>query len=130
MKNQMLRFLAFGCLLLLITACQKDKDCIAYLGINGEWTWVKSVGGIAGSTLTPETENLTRTLEIDDFKFREYVNDTLAYQSEYDLDMDSTGLAWIIYEDDGRQQLVEISETELKLHDAYPDGFSALYERK
>ena len=60
------------------------ENCIDDVCIVGEWTWVQSYGSIAGTTITPQTEMETRKLIIDDTNYREYVDDVLILESDYE----------------------------------------------
>ena len=59
-----MKFEYFFILLLyfLLTSC-KDEAPEGY-SVNGKWIWVRTTGGIAGISLTPETEGYTQTIEI------------------------------------------------------------------
>jgi hypothetical protein len=75
---------------LVATGC--EKECIKAKGINGEWIWTKSIGGIFGGTITPKEAGYTERLVIDDFFFQQFINDSLVYESQYELEIrvDST----------------------------------------
>lgn len=121
-------------LFLMLASCQKETNCEPPVGINGEWIWVESNGGLSGSTFTPETEGFTRRLAIDDFFFREYVNDSLAFESEYDLKISTETLlgteekTYIEYANGGAQAIL-IGATELTLIDQCFDCFFHIYRR-
>ncbi len=74
-------------LALLLTACHKNNGCPAPEGLQGTWIWEKSVGGFGGWTITPDSTGTTRRLEIDDFFYREFENDSLVFESQYDLEI-------------------------------------------
>jgi hypothetical protein len=103
--------------------------------ITGSWRWVKSVGGIGGFTLTPQTEGFKQTQVYEaDSSFKLYKNDTplvsgkfsvtrnYKYSPTENLDLlkinDQTPLAFIIRNDTLYQNDVFIS-----------DGFSSVYVR-
>jgi len=45
-------------------ACQQEEEIEFSKQIQGVWNWEQSVGGIGGWTLTPKTENYSKTLYI------------------------------------------------------------------
>lgn len=54
--------------------------------IIGKWRWVKSIGGIAGATLTPQnTSNNFREEFYSDSSFRYYMNDSLIFQKSFSI---------------------------------------------
>ena len=68
----------------LFIACKdEDEDPNALIG---EWEWVQSYGGIQGQTLTPQSEGVTKHLEIDDDTYKEFINDSLIFQSGYEIE--------------------------------------------
>lgn len=120
-----------GCLLMLVS-CRKTEHCPAQTGISGEWIWTSSVGGIGGWTQTPQTDNLTRTLKIDDFTYREYVNDSLVLESGYDVYTKQDSF-WYTNKylklDNGDEFAFKVTETELELYEQCFDCFFHYFER-
>jgi len=58
-------------LLLVLTACSEsdpvfvesgDLQVVEFADVTGGWSWVRSTGGIAGTTRTPETEGYEATI--------------------------------------------------------------------
>lgn len=47
---------------LLAAGCSEGVVSVSTGELAGRWTWVRSTGGIAGRTLTPETEGFTGVL--------------------------------------------------------------------
>jgi len=128
--------LIFSALLSLVFfGCQKEHECMEAMGIFGEWTWVESKGGFGGWTLTPESEHLTRKLVIDDFFYKEYVNDSLVLDTEYDLGISDDVLlgteekTYISFKSGGEQAII-ISKSELHLIDQCFDCYHHRYKRK
>ena len=55
-------------------------------GIYGNWNWVKSVGGIAGVTITPASAGYTERLMLKSDNNREsYRNDTLVATTQFTI---------------------------------------------
>ena len=128
--------LAISLLFCLLACHKKDDPCEKPTGLAGEWIWVESVGGIGGWTETPATEHQTKTLKIDDYYFREYVNDTLAFESQYDLGISDEVLVgteartYIEFTPSGELKAIVTSDTELLLYDQCIDCFTHRYKRK
>lgn len=109
------------------------KDCPVPAGIYGEWMWVESIGGIGGWTLTPESEMITKRLLIDDFTFKEFVNDSLVFESEYDLEIRQDtffGTDRYIKFKLGDERAIKIGESELEIYELCADCFFHKYQRK
>ncbi len=72
----------------LLYACSKDLQqqeiCIDDVCIDGHWNWLESYGSIAGITITPETENETKKLIIDENSFQGFVNDSMTVYTGYE----------------------------------------------
>jgi hypothetical protein len=117
--------------ILSLTSC--DKDYCKPTGFQGEWEWIESTGGFGGWTITPETLMTTKTLKIDEFIFSEYQNDSLIFESQYDL-FTRPDSAWgtnkyIRYENGG-EEAVLLNGSDLQLIELCHDCFSHLYKRK
>lgn len=117
----------------LFTLISCDKDCAESSGIRGEWEWIKSTGGFAGTTITPETIMATRTLRIDDLVFREYQNDSLVFESQYDL-YTTPDTVWgtnlyITFESGGTRAVI-LDESDLQIIELCADCFEHHYKRR
>lgn len=125
-------FIVLLCLL-SFTACKKEQDCSKPAGLDGEWEWVQSFGGFGGWTITPESEGYRIKLVIDDLLYREYRNDSLIWESQYDLVIHPDS-AWntntYIEFDNGDVQAIYFDRDTLKLYELHADGFSHEYKRK
>lgn len=54
--------------------------------LNGSWTWVRSEGGFFGTTETPSSLGMTRSIEIElGNTLLAYINDTLSDAFKYTL---------------------------------------------
>ena len=74
-------------LALIIVSCSSSEDknvCIDDACIDGEWRWLESSGSIAGITINPQTEMLSRKLVIDETKYTEIVNNNIVLETEYE----------------------------------------------
>ena len=121
-------------LIINLIGCKKEDECFKAIGINGEWVWIESVGGIGGWTLTPESEGIMKKLIIDDFKYKEFVNDSLVLETEYELGISDETLlgteekTFIRFESGGEQAIV-ISDSELELIDQCFDCYNHRFKR-
>ncbi len=129
------KLLTLACCLLLMISCRKQPDCEKPAGLYGEWIWEKSIGGFGGWTDTPESTKLNKRLVIDDYMFREYINDSLAFESEYNLEISEEVLVgteektYIEFKKGGAKAIVTGS-SKLELFDQCFDCFAHTYKRK
>lgn len=132
MNNKQMLTLVFG-MFLLLAACRKERACEPSSGIQGEWIWTQSVGGIGGWTLTPDSEMMTRMLKIDEFYYEEYANDSLIQRVEYDLDIsdeDFFGTNQYLVLETGTTYAVKAEGSTLELYELCFDCFTHYYKRK
>ena len=70
--------MSFAILLMLLSmSCGKT--------MGGKWKWVRSEGGLAGLTLTPESEGYTKSIVINGTEYAEYRDDSLLFKIPYEL---------------------------------------------
>lgn len=118
--------------ILISLSCNKDDTGLTV--IVGEWTWVKSVGGIGGWTRAPQTDKVKKHLVIDYFTFKEFENDILVFKSHFELQIRPDTFyetnRYIVF-DHGREYAVEFGRDELILYEnMWFDGFNHYYQRK
>ena len=137
MKNQITKITTLLLLILCVFACKEKENieeiCTGGNQIDNRWIWVQSAGGEAGEILTPESEMLTRKLVIDEVMYREYVNDSLVFESEYEIGVidpifgsDSTSLKLI----GGAEYAMTLTETELTLYEMCFDCYIHYYVKE
>ncbi len=117
-------------LILFLSGCTKENNCPKNTSINGEWIWVKTGGSRAGP-ITPESTGISKKLIIDDFIYREFQNDSLVLETQYELgisdeELYGTDERTFIEFDSGPKQAIIISETELEL---IPQCFDCPYHK-
>ncbi len=133
-KTIALNFCALMLLSILPFGCSNDDDSIKPIDIKGEWTWIESVGGFGGWTLTPESEDITKRLIIDDFVYQEFWNDSLVLDTGYEIKLSEETLVGtedntIIEFDSGDRQAIVIVDSNLELIDQCIDCYSHRYRR-
>ncbi len=106
-------------LILFLSGCTKENNCPKNTSINGEWIWVETGGSRAGP-ITPESTGISKKLIIDDFIYREFENDSLVLETQYELgisdeELYGTNERTFIEFDSGYRRAVIISETKLEL---------------
>ncbi len=100
--------------------------------ITGSWSWIKSTGGYAGSTITPASVGYTIKISFKpNSVFELYHNDTLLASTDYTLRQYNSSN--IIHYADSirfRQQYVQLAAYDtLTLTDNVADGYSSAYSR-
>jgi hypothetical protein len=68
-----------------VGSCNKDK-LPASTSIVGKWRWVKSIGGFAGMTLTPQSAGYNQRKEFNaDSTFKAFKNDSLTTEGKFSI---------------------------------------------
>ncbi len=114
-----------------IASC--DEDCTVPTTVIGEWTWVKSVGGFAGHTITPESEGYTKQLVIDDHFYTEYIDDSIDFNTQYDLRVQQDSVfetPYVIWFDLGGMVAYKYEGDQLEIIEVCADCYSHFYSRK
>ena len=118
-------------------SCKKEVvlAIVASTSLAGEWRWVSSTGGIAGTTITPTSAGYERKLVLTSyFKFSRYKSAVLEKSGTYEItkakSIYRTELVDFIKFSDGTS-LVTMSQPadELSLADNTYDGFNVIYQR-
>jgi hypothetical protein len=120
-------------LVTLVCSCQKTDDCDPNSpSLIGSWTWIKSVGGIGGSTFTPAITGEKITIKISaDSIYREYLNNSLITESKFRLAYKSQeSKPYLKF--DGRVSLnFEFTDcNNLIITERAADGYVIYYKRK
>src|SRR5690349_6511014 len=68
-----------------LSAC-KDDDPVVATGIEGDWRWTQSYGGLLRQTITPDSAGYTRHLEIDSETYSEFQDDSLVFEADYNIE--------------------------------------------
>lgn len=124
------------CLFFLpLLSCQKEDELDFAKQIQGVWNWEKSVGGIGGWTLTPKTENYSKTLYISSNTIKEYKDDKLQFSTTYELKINTDSTAWkccyyLEFPNGIPNQSIWIEDQQLMFFDWVSDGFGHSYRRK
>lgn len=125
-------------LICLIALCvfSCKKETVYPIDIIGKWDWIRSSGGIGGSTYTPEITGEKIVLEFtSDSVFRKYINDTLKIESKFSI-IDSETIfsiektKVIKYGNISIRQSFSFESPQLlTLHDEIYDGYANEYRR-
>lgn len=125
-------------LLCSVSSCHKDgSPGPASTSIVGRWRWVKSVGGIAGMTITPQSAgyNLTQVYGANN-TFKLYKNDSLELQSKYSIirnfkyETQTIDLLKIDNNESNRADFTIRNDTLYSSNGLFiSDGFSSVYVR-
>jgi hypothetical protein len=119
----------------LAFSCTKEEVTANGSTITGEWQWIMSTGGIAGTTITPASAGYKRKLVLSsDFKYYRYKNDVLEKsgtfeivkaQSIYKVEL----VDFIKYDDDTMSVIESVTTDKLLLADNFYDGFGETFKR-
>ena len=116
---------------LLISCTTSDTDSVDQ--IVGEWTWIRSSGGLAGKTETPESTHKEIILKIDDRSIKQFVNGNLESNRTFQIDRRKSVIygdtrEMIIY-NNGFRQIFSTAGNHLILSGDCNDCFQDEYQR-
>lgn len=102
--------------------------------IKGEWVWIESSGGIAGTTETPESIQKEITIKISDNTIKQFVNGTLESDRTYTIENRESAIfgdvkEMIIYEN-GFRQIFSTTGNQLFLIGDCMDCVQSEYQRE
>jgi hypothetical protein len=60
-----------------------EPESIDISMLQGKWQWIKSIGGIGGHRLTPESVGYNKIIELKSLRYYEYVDDSLINDSRF-----------------------------------------------
>jgi hypothetical protein len=130
MKKFLFLFLTLGFLI----SCSTTSDNDSADQIIGEWVWIESSGGIAGSTETPQSTEKEITLEISNNSIQQFINGSLEFNRPYNIERKESvifgGVREMIVYDNGFRQIFSTTGNRLILTGDCNDCFQAVYERK
>tara|TARA_R110000868_G_scaffold105474_2_gene289807 strand:- start:72 stop:467 length:396 start_codon:yes stop_codon:yes gene_type:complete len=114
--------------------CSRDNDEEEInSAIIGEWNWIKSTGGFAGGTYTPESTGENRMLIISSDSIKYFTNGDLLSKIKYTIELrDIYGESheMIVPEFLGITQFFELNENKLTLIDYCNDCFVNEYMKE
>jgi len=120
-------------IVLLNINCSRDDNREVSSPITGQWNWVKSTGGIAGSTYTPESTGENRMLIISSDSIKYFTNGDLLSKLKYTIelrDVYGESRELIVPEFLGITQFFELNENKLTLIDYCDDCFVNEYMKE
>ena len=124
------------CLFFLpLLSCQKEDEQDFTKKIQGVWNWEKSIGGFGGWTLTPKTENYSKTLYIGTNTIKEFKDNKLLYTTnsilEKNKDTITQNCNYYLNTFNGPPfQSIRIDDQYLIFTDGWGDGYCYYYRRK
>ena len=114
-------------------SCRKESDESGNIEmLKGKWNWVKSLGGLAGQTYTPESTGSTGMIEFaNDSVYKEYRDGQIQYEIGYKLTLDKRSDYWFIDFNKQRSSfyVFSIDRHTLILNDYTSDAFENTYVR-
>lgn len=114
--------------------CSRDNDDGKInSAIIGQWNWVKSTGGFAGGTYTPESTAENRMLIISSDSIKYFTNGDLLSKIKYTIelrDVNGESHEMIVPEFLGITQFFELNENKLTLIDYCNDCFVNEYMKE
>jgi hypothetical protein len=132
----LLVFVFAGILSCKTAAIQSDRDD-QYKALQGKWQWIKSTGGFAGKTITPQSAGYRSSIEFKkDNSVLVYRNDSLTNQAKFTLvktkTIFSADSAYVLkYEPEMMEEaIIKATKDTLILADNVYDGFAKTYIRK
>ena len=118
----------------VLISCSTTTDNDSADQIIGEWVWIESSGGLAGTTGTPESTEKEIILQISNKSIKQFVNGTLESDRPYNIERRESvifgDLREMIVYNNGLRQIFSITGNQLILTGDCNDCFQAEYERK
>lgn len=122
-------------LIILIYSCSAErpieKEC-NLSGIQGQWDWVESTGGVSGAYLTPLNSGWNKRIEINDSLWSEFKNDTLTYSSLYTFSRDTNSqfIQGFVLLKDPPGKAIRIYNCTMTISGLFEDSLEHKYEYK
>ena len=112
-------------------SCKKDSVIDVPSNLTGQWSWIRSCGGIAGICYTPiSTKARIRIVFATDSIYQFYRNDTLKVSDRFHVyKLNSADDRAIKYDNSSNGQTYFIRKDTLFLNDFCCDGYSQIYKR-
>jgi hypothetical protein len=116
-----------------ILSCSQNDDN-SNKNLIGQWNWIGSSGGIAGTTENPQTTGENRKLEISTDSIKSYRNGTLNFQTKYWIEVRESLIfnepREMIIQENGFRQILNISGNTLILIGDCNDCFTSEYTKE
>lgn len=126
-------------MMIVITACSKKiapvQQTITDKELMGTWKWVRSSGGFANQTRTPESTGENRSIQFaNDHQYFMYINESIISYGTYSIETrqcihDHTSKPWINFSspNDKDQMIEKMEDPNIELSDDVYDGFENFY---
>lgn len=122
--------------LFFIFSCKNDNEIetLSNKELIGNWIWKKSIGGIGGTTETPESTGKTIKLVISNEVVKIYENGNLISENNYNLQIKESiqggNKPMLIYSSYKPSQNYQINGNKLYLNDECYDCYNSEYEKE
>lgn len=130
MKKIIFLLMALSCLI----SCSTTTDHDSADQIIGEWVWIESSGGLAGTTETPESTEKEIRLQISNNSIKQFINGTLESDRTYKIETRESvifgGLRDMIVYSNGFRQIFSTKGNQLILIGDCNDCFQSEYVKK
>lgn len=113
-----------------IISCSSEKASSEQDAIIGEWNWIESSGGIAGTTTTPQSTGKSIQLKITSAKVIQYVDGALVSEINYSIQTGTSifgGQRKLLVYDSGIKKSFEQTNSQLILNDECFDYYQNKY---
>ena len=119
----------------MILGCSKENDDNLKTNLIGNWNWVSSSGGLAGTTETPQITEDIRKLEISADSMKNFINGVLNFKTKYTIETRESSIfnkqfRMIIQENGFRQILDFNTDNNLILIGDCEDCYTSEYEKE
>ncbi len=120
--------------IIVLIGCFQNENDNPNSQLIGEWNWIQSTGGFAGTTETPESTGNEISIVFTDSIFKRFVNGILDTEENYTIELgesirNSEETELIIYEYRIKQSFENIDDT-LMLYDECIDGYTSKYMKE
>lgn len=131
MKN----FFCFFILITLISCNERsENETISNTELIGSWNWVKSTGGISGTTETSISSNKVLKLVFTNSKMKIFENGNLSAEFNYEIQVKESiqggSRPMLIYTPNKPNQTFIVQGAKLYLNDKCYDCFDSEYNRE
>ena len=119
---------------LLLWSCSQEDKVVPTVSLVGNWQWVSSSGGIAGTLETPASTGDSQRLEISETSVKRYRNGVLEFNIMYVIESQESQLfnepRNMMIQENGFRQVIVLNGNRLLLIGDCNDCFTSEYIRQ